>query len=213
MAVRGLEVATEGEAADLQRVIRANLAGWRRRLNPLKAVTRPSPPSLLLAFGADGRTALLSNGQAWDLAVDRPLGPSLPAARSRIKAFRPDGRVILTCAAATARLWDTATAKPIGSPLPHRGEIEAAGFSADGKFIVTESSYSERRVGRNGDPIVDAKGEVRLWDAATGQPLAPPLALSLPNFGPASLDLSPDGKFILTDVSLLEPPDEQGRQA
>jgi WD40 repeat protein len=68
----------------------------------------------------------------------------------------PDGRTILTGdEGRTARLWETATGKPLGLPLPHPGAVTAVPFRADGRVILTGSDDQA----------------ARRWDAATGQPL------------------------------------------
>ena len=62
---------------------------------------------------------------------------------------------------------------PLGEPLPAPAAFDAprfsARFSADGKMVLTA-----RR-----PPFIASKGvssEARLWDAATGKPLGPPLS-------------------------------------
>ena len=90
-----------------------------------------------------------------------------------------------------AQLWDAATGKPIGRPLPHRNDVVAVAFSPDGKRIVTGSmdqtarlweppagNRSERRscipqrsaavaFSPDGKTILTGAGkQVRLWDAA-----------------------------------------------
>src|SRR5262249_18060140 len=59
----------------------------------------------------------------------------------------------------TARVWDAATGAPVLPPLRHFGSVEAARFSAGGKWVATAS----------------ADNTARVWDAATGEPLTPPL--------------------------------------
>lgn len=94
--------------------------------------------------------------------------------------FSPDGKVAVSGSLdQTARLWETATGKPIGVPMRHEGAVVAVAFSSDGKRVATGS----------------LDHTARLWDAATGQPLGPPLS-----HGGAvnAVAVSPDGSQILT---------------
>ena len=55
-------------------------------------------------------------------------------------AFSHDGSVVVTGSEDNAaRLWDAATGKPIGQPLPHGSAVTAAAFSPDGKIVLTGS--------------------------------------------------------------------------
>jgi WD40 repeat protein len=78
--------------------------------------------------------------------------------------FSPDSRTLLTTSVRSgsweeARLWDVATGKVLGPPMPHQGPIRARVFSRDGKKVLTGSD----------------DGTARLWDAATGKQLGPPM--------------------------------------
>ena len=78
----------------------------------------------------------------------------------QIAAFSPDGKTVLTVGAdQTIRLWDAATAEPLGCPLMHQSGIQAATFSPDGKRLLTQGGDSS----------------ARLWDVATGQPMGQPM--------------------------------------
>jgi WD40 repeat protein len=75
-----------------------------------------------------------------------------------------------------AQLWDAATGKPCGGPLLHRGSINAAVFSPDGKTLLTAS---EDRT-------------TRLWEVASGQPRG-----AFTDARPmARVAFSPDGKVL-----------------
>jgi len=57
-----------------------------------------------------------------------------------------------------ARLWETATGKPLGPPLQHQAVVSAVAFSRNGETVLTGSSNT-----------------VRLWDTASGKSVGPPL--------------------------------------
>jgi tetratricopeptide (TPR) repeat protein len=62
-------------------------------------------------------------------------------------AFSPDGRLALTGSDdETARLWETATGKPVGEPLRHEGVVEAVAFSPDGRLALTGSGDKTARL-------------------------------------------------------------------
>jgi WD40 repeat protein len=98
--------------------------------------------------------------------------------------FSPDSRTLLTVATRSgaweeARLWEVATGKPLGPPMPHQGPIRALVFRADGKMVLTGSD----------------DGTARLWDAAAGKPLGPLLS----HGGRVrAVTFSPDGKLAAT---------------
>src|SRR5262249_13177982 len=121
-----------------------------------------------------------------------------------LASFSPDGRRVLTVTSDfdqnnEARVWDAATGRPVTPPIQHSdsafpGEgaekdlpsdlagwgsfvlsepdqgiaLQQAAFSPDGRKVVTASFHRGRRA-----------FEVRVWDAATGQPLSPPLKLDM----------------------------------
>jgi eukaryotic-like serine/threonine-protein kinase len=102
-------------------------------------------------------------------------------------AFSPDGRRVLTSSGdetaswGEVRLWDAATARPIGKPLAHGGMIHVAAFSPDGLTILA------------GDTGRDA----RLWDATTQRLIA----VLRHGSSVTSVAFSPDGKTVLTGSS------------
>jgi WD40 repeat protein len=147
-------------------------------------------PVWALAFSPDGKTLLTGSGtregrqgeaRLWDVASGKTVGqaPLKHPARVHAVAFSRDGKIILTgCWDGMARLWATATGKPIGKPMQHTRRIKAVAFSPDGKTVLTGVE----------DPFA------RLWDVETGK-----LIGTLPHAAHVSaVAFSPDGRRMLT---------------
>jgi WD40 repeat protein/predicted Ser/Thr protein kinase len=94
--------------------------------------------------------------------------------------FSPHGDRLLTASRdRTARIWDTATGKPLTLPLPHDQVVRRGEFSPDGRRVATVSEDNLTRV----------------WDADTGQPLTP--AISHAAYADVSA-FSGSGRYLLT---------------
>jgi WD40 repeat protein len=145
------------------------------------------------ALSPDGRRVVTVSRTArvWDAATGKALfRPLKHDDRVRHAAFSPDGKRVVTASAdKTARVWDAATGKAISPPLKHDGAVEHAAFSPDGKRVVTASEnvvlLSEGKVA----------GEARVWDAATGKAISPPLKH---NHFVLHAVFSADGKRVVT---------------
>ena len=78
------------------------------------------------------------------------------------------GKTVLTGSSdETAQLWDAPTGNPIGPRLPHTGIVTEVAIAPDGKTLLTLSRDTQVR----GTPRMQSPATVRLWDAASGQPI------------------------------------------
>jgi serine/threonine protein kinase/WD40 repeat protein/tetratricopeptide (TPR) repeat protein len=82
--------------------------------------------------------------------------------RVREVAFTPDGRYFATASFdSTARVWETATGRPAGPPLPHTNYVATVAFSPDGNTLAA------------GD--YGPAGLIKFWDWRAGKEVRPPL--------------------------------------
>jgi WD40 repeat protein/tetratricopeptide (TPR) repeat protein len=189
-SVRGLHtmLAAVGRApadgAELQRVLRTNVAAWSVPLFDLRHVVPvENGQPLDLAFSPDGRTfaVLWPDGvQRYDIASGQAVGGRLPCAAAQCLAFRPDGKRLLAGGkAGTLYAWDAATGAEV-PPLPAAApgaDVHQLGFAPDGKTLFTAHDG----------------GTVRLWDAATGKPRGQAIAGVHVHW---PVRFGPDGRFL-----------------
>ncbi|WP_194908954.1 nSTAND1 domain-containing NTPase [Catenulispora rubra] len=94
-------------------------------------------------------------------------------------AISPDGKMLATGSHdGTVRLWNVATAQPIGRPLINTNQYTLMAFSPDSQTLAV--------AGRDG---------IRVWNVATQQPMG---QLDMPPDLPMSIAFSPDGKILAT---------------
>jgi serine/threonine protein kinase/WD40 repeat protein len=108
----------------------------------------------------------------WETSTARPLGDPVQTTGAIAIAFSPDGSRFATghTASFSARLWDTASRRPVPIPdgakrqgvsgaFQHKSWVVSVAFSPDGARLLTGSR----------------DGTSRLWNVRTGQPIGPPL--------------------------------------
>jgi WD40 repeat protein/tRNA A-37 threonylcarbamoyl transferase component Bud32 len=146
-----------------------------------------------VAFSPDGKAILTGSrreARLWSAASGRPLTPPLKhQGEVKAVAFSPDGKAVLTASEHEARLWSAASGQPLTPPLRHKRGMNAVAFSPEGRAVLTGGGafFAEGQV--------LLMGEARLWSAATGQPLGPPMRHQREV---KAVAFSPDGKAVLT---------------
>jgi WD40 repeat protein len=163
-----------------------------------------------VALSPDGMTALSGavdeTIRVWDIGRNRsrPLDPNQRSRRSvdtasqdqprlpdyflkKTVVYSPDRKTVLTSDGnRIARLWETSSGRPLGAPLRHARNVRTVAFSPDGRKVVTACHDASSSAG--GPP-----SSIHIWDAATGRPIAPPIAQER---WVSALDFSPDRRVL-----------------
>jgi WD40 repeat protein len=179
-----------------------------RRANPVPlAIPQPDVVAKIYFTPNESDLLILSGTQAllWDLESRKPrLTLPHPAAVGSA-SISPDEKLLATCCAdewftvCSAYIWDLASGKACGRPLPHHDGVARACFAPDQKHVLTSgedflallwelnSSQKPKKLPHRHqvhDGCFDPSGSriltvsrdqtARLWDAESGEPLGPP---------------------------------------
>src|SRR5262249_5707795 len=158
-----------------------------------------SPDGKSILTGSKDQTA-----RFWETATGEPIGaPLRHGFKVWAVAFSPDGQFALTGSGTDdsnlfqpswqtgsgfrsgkdskpqngeARVWETATRRPIGPPLRHDSKVRGVGFSPDGRTLLCVSDDALRfsEVPRPGPELTVDVDHIVLWtQAVTGLELEP----------------------------------------
>ncbi len=161
--------AVNAEDRDWKHVALGSIAGWARYTPSPRMIIAPAENVVQAAFSPDGRSVLVG-------CKDNQAG-----------GF----------GGLTARLWDTATDQPLGPLMNfHPHKVNSVVFSPDARTVATlgETPDSGIKVTPSGGTVVSHEYEIRVWNAATGQPIGEPLR---PGGSVHDVVFSPDGQTLL----------------
>jgi WD40 repeat protein len=98
--------------------------------------------------------------QIIDSRIGRPIRLQVDGPAKVLSAgFSRDQTRVVTTSSSFARVWDARTGDPVTPPMAHDDAVRTAFFSADDRYVFTDS----------------ADGTVRVWDASTGIAVTPPI--------------------------------------
>jgi serine/threonine protein kinase/WD40 repeat protein/tetratricopeptide (TPR) repeat protein len=199
---------------------------------------QPSGPPLAqngteatLRFFADSRTllavsSLAGNGRSpddrwtetrrWDVAAGQLVGPVVKH-RDVGGMLSPDLQFACTNEGTDVHIFDLTTGLRTAPPLKHPAHVDSVRFSPDRRVLMTingativesHTLYFYDAYGVHSTAVNRALGEVRLWDARTGELVVPPLSHLARSFLPSATEpgISEDGRHLLlsNDMSTLE---------
>ncbi len=157
---------------------------------------RDSDGATSVAYSADGKRIVSGDWKrsikVWDVEKRQLLLTLKEGHTEQITslAISADGkRIVSGSIDRTVKVWDAEKGKEVFTLKGHTGWVLSVAFSVDGKRIVSGSGGFDV-------PSQPAKGEVKVWDADTGQEI---ITLKGHTGSVASVAISADGKRIVSD--------------
>jgi len=115
----------------------------------------------------------------WDLQTGKSHALPVPGKGAVYSALSEDARWLFTRdSTGVAQVWEVATGKPAGPPLPPGQAVTGAAIGADGRRLA----------------LIDAEGDLRVWDVATAARVAGPMR---PRRPVGHVGFSPDGRRLV----------------
>jgi WD40 repeat protein/tRNA A-37 threonylcarbamoyl transferase component Bud32 len=158
LLARGL-AAVPTEAGELSRVLRANLAGWQEKLDPILALRVHGQAITAVAFSPDGKLAA-SGGKdhmvrLWEGPAAKPLGGPIDCSDEvHSFVFSPDSQALaIACRDGKVRVWDILSSHFLPTIFEHGQKVRSIAFSRDGKTLATGG----------------ADCQLKFWDTAGGR--------------------------------------------
>ena len=104
-----------------------------------------------VAYSPDGKTIAIAAGGTVSLPerFDRRVGRSRLAHSGYVLsiAFSRDGRLLATGTyEKSVQIWDVATGKPIGQPIPQPDMVNSVEFSRDGRWLLAATGFRDHWV-------------------------------------------------------------------
>jgi len=128
-----------------------------------KETSEDVKPGMYVAFSPDGKTLASTSGdktvRLWDLAANKERANLMGHTESVTSAaFSPDGKTLASASYdKTVKLWDVATGKERVT-LKGTLAVNSVAFSPDGRMLAAACGS-----------VVNAPGELKVWDIATGK--------------------------------------------
>jgi eukaryotic-like serine/threonine-protein kinase len=168
--------------------------------HPIRSVAyHPDGRQILTVSGSEDRSEVM----VWNGATGKRHLVLSEATNGVVQAgYSMDGKRLVTAGGkfneGETRIWDAATGRPLTAILKHKSRVSHAAFSPDGRWLVTASF--EPGTGAVGQAFRgDARrGEARVWDAVSGEPVSPVMRQIGELFDVA---FSRDGQTVLTASS------------